>query len=82
MNLLKTLAGYNILLYRPGGLNPYTQLDALLNLPVPVLLAHAGKGEETALMEAVRNNTAVPQQGNNGFLARRSVFLDRGPPNG
>jgi hypothetical protein len=43
---------------------------------------HTGEGEERALTKAVSNATA-PQQGNNSsFLARRSLFLDRGPLNG
>jgi hypothetical protein len=43
---------------------------------------HTDKREEKAQTEPVRN-TAVPQQGaNNCFLARRSIFLDRGPLKG
>ncbi len=36
-----------------------------------------------ANVKKVRNNTAVPQQGDNDcFLGRKSIFLDRGPLNG
>jgi len=35
---------------------------------------HSGKGEEKASTEAVRNTTAVPQQGNNDFLAKGKYF--------
>jgi hypothetical protein len=35
---------------------------------------HPGKGEEKALTEAVRNTTAVPQQGNDDFLAQGKYF--------
>jgi hypothetical protein len=35
---------------------------------------HPGKGEETALKELLRNNTAVPQQGNDDFLAQGKYF--------
>jgi hypothetical protein len=46
----------------------------------PILIDH---GHTTWIQANAKNvrNTAAPQQGNNGFLARRSVFLDRGPLN-
>jgi hypothetical protein len=51
-----------------------------VNFPYPIHQPHLRNTPAKA--KKVRNTT-VPQQGNNNcFLARRSVFLDRGPLNG
>jgi hypothetical protein len=42
--------------------------------PFPDPEKHPDKGEEKDLTEAVLNNTAVPQQGNDDFLAQRRYF--------